>query len=131
VGFIESLFSYEYVNSSAYFQKIMLNKPVIDWQFALVVGLFIGAKISSLVYKTYQHSAVPALWAAAFGPSFSKRAFFAFVGGLLILFGARLAGGCTSGKAISSGLQLSISAWVFIATLFVTGIITAYVLYKK
>ena len=39
--------------------------------------------------------------------------FGAFLFGAVSLFGARLAGGCTSGHGISGGLQLALSSWVF------------------
>lgn len=131
IGFIEGLLFPEYAHQSLYLQKICLGKALFDWQFALVLGLFIGAKISSTLFQSVQTNRIPPLWGKYFGQSFKKRAFFAFIGGVLILFGARLAGGCTSGKAISSGLQLGISAWIFIATLFITGIITANIFYRK
>jgi uncharacterized protein len=48
-----------------------------------------------------------------------------------MLFGARLAGGCTSGHGISGGLQLALSSWVFMISLFSSGIIIALILYPK
>lgn len=53
---------------------------------------------------------------------------YAFVGGFLLLFGARLAGGCTSGHVISGISQLSISGLVFGAGVFASGIVTAKLL---
>ena len=54
-----------------------------------------------------------------------RRYLNAFAGGVLILFGARLAGGCTSGHIISGITQLSLSGMVFGAGVFATGIATA------
>jgi uncharacterized membrane protein YedE/YeeE len=47
------------------------------------------------------------------------------------MFGARLAGGCASGHGISGSLQLALSGWVFFASVFVSGILTALMLFGK
>ena len=48
-----------------------------------------------------------------------------------MIFGARLAGGCTSGHGISGNLQLAVSSLVFTATFFAAAIITALALYAR
>ena len=55
----------------------------------------------------------------------------AFVGGIIILYGARLAGGCTSGHGISGTLQLAVSSWVFFISMFATGIVTAALMFRS
>jgi uncharacterized membrane protein YedE/YeeE len=50
------------------------------------------------------------------------------IGGMLIVFGARLAGGCTSGHIIFGITQLSVSGFIFAAGVFATGIGTAKLL---
>jgi uncharacterized protein len=55
----------------------------------------------------------------------AKRYTEAFLAGFLLLFGARLAGGCTSGLIISGMTQLSLAGFVFAAGVFATGIGTA------
>jgi uncharacterized membrane protein YedE/YeeE len=52
----------------------------------------------------------------------------AFLGGVLIVFGARLAGGCTSGHIISGITQLAVSGLIFGAAVFGAGILTAKLL---
>ncbi|MCA9168672.1 MAG: YeeE/YedE family protein, partial [Planctomycetales bacterium] len=59
------------------------------------------------------------------------RAAAAFVGGATLMFGARLAGGCTSGHGISGALQLAASGWVFFAAVFVSGVVTTMALLGK
>ncbi len=54
-----------------------------------------------------------------------RRYLTAFLGGFLILFGARLAGGCTSGHIISGITQLAASSFIFAAAVFGAGILTA------
>ncbi len=44
-------------------------------------------------------------------------------------FGARLAGGCTSGHGISGALQLSLGSWIALVGFFVGGVPTAMLLF--
>jgi uncharacterized membrane protein YedE/YeeE len=91
----------------------------------LVVGLLIGGFMSSWLGRTR----APALETVhARETTTARRYFDAFAGGFLILFGARLAGGCTSGHIISGVTQLAISGMLFTAAVFASGMITARVL---
>lgn len=53
-----------------------------------------------------------------------------FIGGFLLLFGARMADGCTSGHMMSGMMQGSISGYVFAASVFATAIPTAIIIKK-
>ena len=130
-GLIESLFAKEHVISNPYFAKYIVDKPALDWQMMLVVGLVLGAAISAFLSRSHESEHVPALWKWRFGESRGLRYFGAFVGGFLVLFGARMAGGCTSGHGISGGLQFSVSSWIFFASFFSAGLATAFVLFGK
>jgi len=130
-GLLESLVSKEHVVNNAYYAKYLVDKPALDWQMMLVIGLPIGALISALLSKSFRTEVVPKLWSWRFGESRVSRFTAAFVGGALLLFGARLAGGCTSGHGISGGLQFSMSSWVFFASFFIAGIVAALFLYGK
>ncbi len=89
-GMIEQLFSPERVSAMDYFIK---EVPNIDWQWMFVVGIFIGALLSAVTSKSFQWKAVPDMWADRFGLNVPKRAFVAFIGGAIAMFGARLADG--------------------------------------
>ena len=52
-----------------------------------------------------------------------------FVGGLLMGFGARWAGGCTSGHGISGNAGLSPASFVATATFMVTAIVVAFAIH--
>jgi uncharacterized membrane protein YedE/YeeE len=69
------------------------------------------------------------VWRARFGPSPAKRLVAAFVGGALVMYGARMAGGCTSGNGLSGSLQLALSGWTFMLTMFASGVLTAWALF--
>jgi uncharacterized membrane protein YedE/YeeE len=114
-----------------YQHEITKQAPLLDWQAMLLVGVFIGAWLSSRIGRDRSPESVPALWAWRFGPSPMVRASGAFVGGALLLFGARLAGGCTSGHGISGTMQLAVSSWVFLIAMFATGIPTAYLMFGR
>lgn len=53
-----------------------------------------------------------------------------FLGGFLLLFGARMADGCTSGHMMSGMMQGSISGYVFAAAVFASAIPTALIVKK-
>lgn len=53
-----------------------------------------------------------------------------FLGGFLLLFGARMADGCTSGHMMSGMMQGSVSGYVFAASVFASAIPTALVIKK-
>jgi len=111
MGMAESCLLPAHVSANAYFTKF---KPAVDWEWMLVLGLALGAFVS----------------ARRFGSSPAKRYAGAFLGGLLLMLGARVAGGCTSGHGISGSLQLALSGWVFFASIFASGLATAFLLYK-
>jgi uncharacterized protein len=90
-GLLEQLFDPERVASMQYFIKVA---PKIDWQWMFVIGIFLGALISSLTSGSFKLQAVPDSWAAHFGSSSTaKRAVVAFIGGTVAMFGARMADG--------------------------------------
>lgn len=114
--------------TNSYFEK---ESPKIGWEWMLVLGVFIGAFVSSKSSGDRNDPAVPLLWQKRFGSSKGKRYTAAFLGGALMLFGARMAQGCTSGHGISGTLQLAASSWLFTIIIFATGIATAFVLYGR
>ncbi len=134
-GAIEGSFFEAYVRSNTYFSKYLGTvtepKPVLEWQFALVIMLVVGAWFSAKLSATQIQETVPDIWKQRFGPSKGKRYLVSFLSGIVIIFGARLAGGCTSGHGISGGLQLAVSSWIFFLCLFLSGVVTAWVLYGK
>ncbi len=105
--------------------------PAWDYGSLFVIGTFFGALVSSVVSGNFKLQSVPAVWRERFGPSVPKRMLAAFLGGVIILFGARLADGCTSGHGISGSLQLAVSSWTFFIVMFLSGIVTANVLFRR
>lgn len=105
--------------------------PKIEWEWMLVVGVFAGAWLSAKLGGDRTEQSIPPLWQWRFGSSVAKRFAGAFFGGALMMFGARLAQGCTSGHGISGALQLALSSWIFVVLLFLSGTAMTFALYGK
>ncbi len=103
----------------------------IDWEWMLVIGVFIGAALSARLSHDATKLRVPELWRSRFGSSVHKRFLAAFIGGAMMMVGARLAQGCTSGHGITGALQLAVSSWVFVVVMFGAGALVALALYGK
>lgn len=101
---------------------------VIDWEAALVPGIALGSHLSARLAGT-RVPEVPATWERRFGPSRLKRNAAAFAGGALMIFGARLAKGCTSGHGISGNMQLAASSALFSVTMGATAALVARLLF--
>ena len=97
----------------------------------LVVGAIGGAFLAAWQGNELTGEWLPAMWEARFGEgSLLLRIVAALVGGVLMAFGARLAGGCTSGHGISGALQLSVGSWIALICFFVGGITTAMLMFR-
>lgn len=105
--------------------------PAWDYGSLFVLGSFFGALVSALVSGSFKLESVPAIWRERFGSSVGKRFLAAFIGGAVLIFGARLADGCTSGHGISGALQLAVSSWTFFIAMFISGIVTAFILFRS
>ena len=101
-----------------------------SWLMTFVLGMAIGGFIGGRTMKKKIHD-VPEIWVKNFGGSRKKRYIATFLGGVLLLFGARLAAGCTLGLFISGSTQLAISGLYFGVIIFAVAMITARIVYKK
>ncbi|POR47154.1 YeeE/YedE thiosulfate transporter family protein [Bosea psychrotolerans] len=122
------IFGSDSVSANSYWAK---NPFVLDYGVIFLAGTLLGALASALLSRRFHIETVPSVWREHFGPSVAKRLTAAFLGGILTMFGARLAGGCTSGHGISGGLQLALSSWVFLAVMFPVGIATAHLTFRR
>jgi len=127
-GMLVALVAPEHVAQNAYWAK---TKPVVDWQFMLVVGLFLGAFLAAKLSRTIEVSLVPRLFAARFGGGSARRWGIGLLGGILVGFGARMADGCTSGHTLSGAAQLALSGWIATLGFFAGGIATALIIYGR
>ncbi|MEM7498646.1 MAG: YeeE/YedE thiosulfate transporter family protein [Pseudomonadota bacterium] len=117
--------------SDGKYAKAVAN-PLV-YSFVFVIAMLLGGALSAWQRGGIgaAERRVPALWRAHFGQSAVRRAAAAFVGGFIVLYGARLAGGCTSGHMMSGMMQTALSGFVFAAGAFAAAIPTALWLYDK
>lgn len=106
-------------------------EPKVGWYLMLLIGVFLGAMLSSWLSGDRSRISVPPLWRWRFGESRIKRFAAAFIGGAVMVLGARIAGGCTSGHGISGALQLAVQSWLFIGLAFITAVAAAFLLFGK
>ena len=95
--------------------------PFKDWLVFLIIGVFIGGFISGAIAGRNKIMIEK-------GPRFSnkKRLLFAFMGGTLMGFGAKMARGCTSGQGLTGGAMLSVGGWAFMLMVFAGAYAMAY-----
>ena len=123
VVWVQDAVSPEHVDTTPYLLKMAGGDkdPLDDWIVPLVLGTIAGGFASGwfggrLKIETNK------------GPSISKRQrwFFAFAGGAIMGYGARMARGCTSGQALSGGATLSVGSWLFMFAVFAGAYALAY-----
>ena len=127
-GLLERTVAPDRVAANEYFTK---EKVRVDWQFMLVLGIFLGSLVASATDKSFKLESVPPTWEKRFGPSVGKRAAGAFLGGIVAMVGARMADGCPSGHGLSGMMQLSVSAFVALAMFFGVGVFVAALVYGR
>jgi uncharacterized protein len=115
---------------NTYFKYMM--PASITYPVVLLVGVFFGGMLGALSSRTLKFRTMDdEQWKKAFGKQTWKRWMLLFVGGIIVEFAAGIAGGCTSGLAISGGMLLAPAAFVFIGGMFASGIVTAMIVYGK
>jgi uncharacterized protein len=98
-----------------YISKI--KEPGI-WEIQMLAGAFLAGLLISAFKKEFHLTFIHSRWEKYKGSSSLKRVTWAFAGGFLLLFGARMAGGCTSGHILSGGMQMSASSMIFAVFVF-------------
>ena len=125
-GFLGKLVARKHTELLKYYQT---NPPRVDWGFVFVVCTILGGFIAAWTGGEFRNEWLHPMWVDRFGDSIALRGIIGFAGGTLMAFGARLAGGCTSGHGISGTLQLNAGSWLTVVSMFIGGIATAMLLY--
>lgn len=132
-GFVTTLkgffleFAPDYAAGKAHYR--MMPGPG-SWLMAFVLGMAIGGFIAGRTFRS-RIKDVPEAWQERYGSSRFKRYAATFTGGFLVLFGARLAGGCTLGLFLSGSTQLAISGLYFGVVIFAVAMLTARIVFKR
>ncbi len=117
------------LTDNAYYIKQVEQSGFYEMKF--LAGAFLSGLVYSVLKGEFKIRLLHDNWIRMKGSSSAGRIFWAFTGGFLLLFGARLAGGCTSGHIISGGIQLAVSSWVFAFFVFSAFLITGRFFYKN
>jgi uncharacterized membrane protein YedE/YeeE len=102
-----------------------------NWELIFLTGAFIAGVVISLIRKDFKLILIHDNWRKYKGDSKTKRIIWSFVGGFILLFGARMAGGCTSGHILSGGMQFAFSSLFFSVFVFAGLLITGKLFYKQ
>ncbi len=116
------------LTQNEYFTSI--QKPG-NWELIFLAGAFLSGIVISLIRKDFKIQLIYSGWSKTEGNSSVKRIIWAFIGGFILLFGARMAGGCTSGHVISGGMQVAFSSLLFGAFVFAGLLLTGKFFYRK
>lgn len=108
----------EFVQNNAYMQKdggklAQKVKEPLNYDLIFFLSVPLGAFLAFLIFSKEKK--------IDFSFDF-KEIFWALLGGFLLLYGARMAGGCTSGHMMSGIMQSSLSGLVFAVSVFAVGI---------
>jgi hypothetical protein len=124
VGAIDKPHTDKSVYYSKYFEEG--KKPMKNWLtielFGIVAGGFISGAVSGRLKLKVEKS--PKI-------SVTKRLILAFIGGVLFVYGAQLARGCTSGAALSGMAVLSLGGFVTMAAIFGSAYLFAWFFRKN
>jgi hypothetical protein len=102
-----------------------------SWEAVFLGGTLIAGIVISLLRKDFKIQLIHSNWERYRGNNAGGRIFWALVGGFSLIFGARMAGGCTSGHVISGGMQLAVSSLIFALFVFAGLLITGRLFYGK
>lgn len=102
------------------------TNPLMDWLVFQTLGVLAGGFLSGTISHRVKKGIEK-------GPRISNkmRFVYAFIGGGLLGYGAKLARGCMSGQALSGGAVLNLGSWVFMMMVFVGGYAAAYFMRRQ
>ncbi len=128
-GYVAALFD-PGAAENAYFSKYMAGSKYA-WQTALVAGIALGAFVSSRLSGIGRRGFSP-IWTRSAGiNALGGRIVMGAIGGFVLVFGARIAGGCASGHGISGLAQLAVGSTVAVACMFAGGMLVANLFMKR
>jgi len=116
------------ITNNDYFIKIQTPG---HWELYFLFGAFVSGLLFSLIRKDFKFVLIYDNWRNYKGNSNIKRIIWSFAGGFLIIFGARMAGGCTSGHILSGGMQFALSSFIFAMFVFASLLITGKLFYRE
>lgn len=112
----------------SYLQKV---KAPGSWEGVMLFGALFGGFVTSVfITKSFRFSLIPSAWKKYKNSSVVSRLLWSFFSGFIMIIGARMAGGCTSGHFLSGVSQLAISSMIFGTVVMVSLLITGRFFYN-
>ena len=101
------------------------------WEGVMLLGALFGGFITSVfVTKSFRISLIPTAWKKYKNNSISSRLMWSFFAGFIMIIGARMAGGCTSGHFLSGMAQTAISSMIFGGVVMLSLVVTGKLFYN-
>jgi len=101
------------------------------WEGVMLLGALFGGFITSVfITKSFRISFIPSGWKQYKNNSVTSRLMWSFFAGFIMIIGARMAGGCTSGHFMSGMSQMAVSSMVFGGVVLVVVIVTGRLFYN-
>ena len=88
--------------------------PLKDWLVFEVLGVLLGGFLSGVLANRTKLKVEKGISITR-----NQRFLYAFIGGIIMAFGTKLARGCTSGQALTGGALMNVGSWLFMIALFV------------
>ncbi len=102
-----------------------------SWEGVMLFGSLVGGFVTSVfITKSFRVSIMPTAWKKYKNKSVISRLIWSFIAGFIMIIGARLAGGCTSGHFMSGMSQLAISSMIFGTVVIISLLITGRYFYN-
>lgn len=116
--------------SGAYVQTIKAARrdtDTVSWRVWYFGGIFVGGALATILGPGIE---VRRGYDALFGAGWSSPvvAVVVLAGAIVMGYGARMAGGCTSGHGICGTAQRSAASWATTATFMATAIVVTFVI---
>lgn len=111
-----------------YFKRYLTTSthPLNHWLIYMLIGIALGGLVSGMrgnrMKKEFHR-----------GPNTTdrRRIVTAFVGGMLVTFGARMAGGCITGMAMTGAAMLGVAGWIFFLSVLISGLFVAFLIRRE
>jgi hypothetical protein len=116
------------LTNSEYFSQI---KVPGRWEAYFLLGAFFAGLTYAIVKKEFKLKLIYSHWEKYKGTSSIRRIVWAFIGGFILLYGARMAGGCTSGHILSGSMQFAKSSLFFAAFVFIGFLLAGKLFYQR
>jgi len=123
--YVEDIVAPQHINNTPYLIPYAGGdtNPLDNAFVFMTIGILIGGFSSGLFHHRLS-------FVTNKGPRITNKTrwVMAFLGGILMGYGARFARGCTSGQGLSGGAVLSVGSWAFLLAVFVGAYAVAHTL---